>query len=118
MTPNPVKPSTELTINKVKFSLLFDFEAIATAESLLDRPLLTGLRSRDFNSPTINLVRAMLFASLLPLNPETTYREASALVTRVNLKDVWAKVLACWSAGMAEPDSDDDDAVDPKTDQS
>jgi hypothetical protein len=117
MKHNPVAPSTTLVIGKDTFELLFSFNAVATVEDLIDRPLLTGLRSKDINSPTISLVRAMLYAALLPNHANTTYAEASALVTRTSLSEVWGKVLNAWSVGMAESDTEADDA-DPTKDQS
>ena len=112
MKHNPVAPSTSLTINKVTYSLLFDFESIALAEELTDRSLLTGLRSKDINSPSIRLVQAMLFACLHVSHPDVTYAEAKLLVNRKNLSAVWGSILTAWSAGMAEPDPDKD-AADP-----
>jgi hypothetical protein len=116
---NPVAPSTSLTIGNATFQLLYSFEAVAAAEDATDRALLTGLRSRDISSPSISLVRAMLYAAVLPLNPKVTLAEVKALVTRKNLSDIWTKVLNAWSAGMAEPDADEaDEDTDPRTDQS
>jgi hypothetical protein len=125
---NPVQPKTCLTIGAKTYQLLFDFEAVATAEELVDRPLLTGLRQRDISTPTISLVRAMLFACLYhphvagvanDVIPPVTYSEAKALVNRKNLGEVWGKVLSAWTAGLAEADPEED-AVDedPKTAQS
>ena len=58
---NPTSPAVTLQIAGSSFDLVFDFEAIADAEEITGRPLLTGLRRRDIESPSINLVRAMLF---------------------------------------------------------
>ena len=115
---NPVAPSTSLTIGEATFQLLFSFEAVAVAEDVTDRALLTGLRSRDISAPSINLVRAMLYAAMLPLNPKSTLAEVKTLVTRKNLSEIWSAVLACWSAGMAEPDTEADEDTAPRTEQS
>jgi hypothetical protein len=109
---NPTAPTTPLVIGGIQYGLLFDLEATAQAEELTDRPLLTGLRQRDINTPTIALVRAMLFACLRASHPHITYAAAKALVTRKNIGDIWAGVLAAWTQGLAEPDPDEDKAED------
>ena len=108
MKTNPVAPTTDLTIGGVTYRLLFSMAAVALAEELTDRPLLTGLRQKDINTPTIRLVQHMLFASLLPNHPETTLDDAMALVTRKNFYEVWGVVLSSWTAGLAEPDPEKD----------
>jgi hypothetical protein len=107
---NPIKPTTTLTHNGVTFELLFDFEATALAEDVSDRPLITGLKQRDFNQPSINLVRAMLFACIHANHPDVTFAQAKAMVDRKNLADVWRTVLVAWFAFLAEPDPDKDAA--------
>ena len=116
---NPVKPSTTLEINGVKYELLFELEAVALAEDITDRPLLTGLRQKDITTPTISLVRAMLFACLAAKHPEITFALAKTFVTRKNWSEIWGTVLNAWTAGLAEPDPEEDAVdADPKTDQS
>lgn len=114
---NPVQPTTKITLGGVPYELLFDINAVALAEDTADRPLLTGLRQRDFASPTISLVRAMLYACINALNPEVTYEQAKAFVTRKNLGEIWTTVLAAWVKGMAEPDPAKDGDGDPTQDQ-
>lgn len=114
---NPTQPAVKVDLNGVDYSLRFDFEAIAKAEELTDKPLLTGLRNKDITAPTINLVRALLFACLLPDQPQVTYDQAKSFVNRKNLVDVWAKVLFAWSEGMAEPEPMEDAPADPTMSQ-
>lgn len=104
MTQNPTAPAVLLTLGDVNYSLRFDFEAIAAAEELTGRALLTGLSKQDITTPTINLVRAMLYASLLPDWPTITFDQAKALVNLKTMTDIWVKILEAWSSGMAEPD--------------
>ena len=115
---NPVQPTTSLALAGATYELSFEFEAVALAEELTDRPLLTGLRSRDISTPTIGLVRAMFFACLHSKYPAVTYEQAKALVTRKNLAEVWAVVLNAWTAGLAEPDEDEVETADPNPAQS
>jgi hypothetical protein len=114
---NPTAPAVKLTIDGQAFSLRFDFESIAVAEETVERPLLTGLKRRDVASPTINLVRGMLYACLLPDRPDITYPEVRQLVTRHNLVSVWGQVLKAWESGLVEPDPDEPKA-DPTRSQS
>lgn len=116
---NPVSPTTPLTVNGVHYALLFDFEAVAKAEELLDRPLLTGLRQKDITTPTITLVRAMLYACLQANHSTISYDTTKSLVNRKNWAEVWTSVLQAWTSGLAESDPEEDAvAVDPTTSQS
>jgi hypothetical protein len=99
----------------VTFELLYDFEAIARAEEITGRSLLMGFTQKDIRKPTIPLVRAMLFAGLLPKEPEITLAEASAFVTRKSIYEIWAKVLDAWVIAMAPPE---DTPADPPKGQS
>ena len=114
---NPVQPTTELKLGGEVYELLFDINAVALAEDILDRPLLTGLRQRDFSSPTISLVRGMLYACITAKQPQVTFEQAKAFVTRKNLGEIWTTVLAAWVKGMAEPDPAKDGDGDPTQDQ-
>jgi hypothetical protein len=117
---NPVALATPLNLNGATYALLFDFEAVARAEEIVDRPLLTGLRQRDLNTPTITLVRAMFFACLQANHPTVDYATVKSLVTRKNLSEIWTAVLSAWTAGLAEPDEEEEPEVvaDPLTGQS
>lgn len=113
---HPEKPSVKLMLGGVSYSLVYDFEAIAEAEDILDKPLITGLRGRDITTPRVNLVRAMFFATAHATHPELTYEQAKALVTRDNLVEVWPKVLEAWT--LAQPDAEESDEIRPTPDQS
>jgi hypothetical protein len=114
---NPVQPTTTITLHGAEYELLFDINAVALAEDTLDRPLLTGLRQRDFSSPTVSLVRGMLYACITARHPEVTFEQAKAFVTRKNLGEVWTTVLAAWVKGIAEPEPAKDVDGDPTQDQ-
>ena|ERR1700677_5166389 len=103
---NPTSPLVKLRISGRSFDLVFNFEAIADAEEITERALLTGLRRRDIESPSINLVRAMLFACLHSEQPKVTFAEVKPLVDRRNITEVWGKILEAWTEGLAEPDED------------
>ena len=103
MRKNPTQSVVEYSHAGVGYELAFDFDAVATAEDITGRPLLTGLTRKDVDTPTISLVRAMFFACLLPRQPQTTFAEAKALVTRETLQAVWGKTLDAWVASLPEP---------------
>lgn len=102
MKKNPTEQTKDLTIDGVIYTLFFSFDAVAQAEEATELPLILGLRHRDINAPRVSLVRAMLWACLLPHRPTMTLAEASALVNLRNLHEVWAVVLNAWVAGMKE----------------
>ena len=110
---HPEKPSVKLKLAGTEYTLVYDFDAIAEAEEILDRPLITGLRGRDIATPTISLVRAMFFATAHATHPELTFEQVKALVTRKTLADIWVKVLEAWQ--LAQPDADEaSDTADPE----
>lgn len=98
----PTHPAVRLTLDGVLYHLRFDFEAIAQAEEITDRPLLTGIRQKDIQTPKISFVCAMFFASLLADQPSITYEDAKALVTRANIVEVWTHVLQSWTQSSVE----------------
>jgi hypothetical protein len=114
---NPTQGAVKIELGGTAYTLRFDFEAIAEAEDLTGKPLLTGLRERDVTSPTISLVRAMFYACLLPEHPYITFEQAKAMVTRKTLTDIWVKVLEAWSLS-APPAEEDQAATDPTEGQS
>ena len=116
---NPVQPVTNLAINGINYELLFELDAVALAEDLVDRPLITGLRQKDINTPTFSLMRAMLFACIHAKQPDVTFELVKTFVTRKNWREIWVAVLNAWTAGMGEPDPEEEAAeADPKADQS
>ena len=116
MIHNPTEPTVTLTLDGTNYALLFSLEAIATAEDATGLPLITGLRAKDVDTPRISMIRALLWACMLPNFPKTTREEAAALVTQWNWRDVWEKVVETWVAGMRKPS--EDAASDPIDSQS
>jgi hypothetical protein len=114
MKNNPLKPSTTLKVGKETYELLFTLEAVATAEELTDKSLLTGLTQKDITTPKLKLVYAMLYACLLDKQPQITYEQAKGLVTQKNWTAVWSTILNAWTAGLSEKDEDDEGEQDPK----
>jgi hypothetical protein len=106
---NPVQPTTELKLNGVIYELVFDLEACAKAEEVLDRPLLTGLRRKDINTPSIRVVQGMLYSCIGANHPDMSFGQVKALVTRKNWPSIWSAVLSAWTLGLAEPDEADVD---------
>jgi hypothetical protein len=106
---HPEKPSVKLKLSGVDYELVYDFNAIADAEEIVDRPLITGLRSRDISTPTVGLVRAMFFATARTSHPELTFEHAKSLITRKSLPEAWGKVLEAWALAQTEPEKESDE---------
>jgi hypothetical protein len=110
---NPLLPSVTINLMGTNYVLRFDFEAIADAEEIVDRSLITGLRPKDITTPKVRLVQAMFFAAAHREQPSLTFDAAKQLVTRENLPDVWTKVLEAWTASNPEPEVIEDAPADP-----
>lgn len=93
---NPLMPVVELTIGEQSYKLRFDFEAIAQAEDAAGIALLTGLSPKDVKTPRVNIVRGMLYASMLCEQPDVQYVQVKLMVTRENIAAIWGKVLEAW----------------------
>jgi hypothetical protein len=106
---NALQPHVKLTIGGVEYRLVFDLDAVAEAEDILDRALITGLTQQDVFRPKVSLVRAMLFAVLRREQPKLTYDEVKQIVTRANLTEVWTKVFEAWCQSNPEPEQDNSD---------
>lgn len=113
---NPVTPHVRLKLAGVEYRLVYDFDAIAEAEEIVDKPLITGLRGRDITTPKVSLVRAMFFATAHVAHPELTTEQVKSLITRDNLVEVWTKVLEAWTA--SQPDADEESDENPTPDLS
>lgn len=114
---NAVQPHVVATIGGHSYRLVFDFEAVAEAEDILDRALITGLTQKDVYRPTVSLVRAMLFGVIHREHPDLTYDAVKGLVNRDNLLEIWAKVFEAWVKSNPEPE-EEADAADPTPAQS
>lgn len=103
--PNPIKQPVPLKVKGVDYTLMFQLGALSKAEDVSKRSLLTGTELEDFEKPRISLVCAMLYAALLPVQPDMTYAEASALVDEETLFEIWPKVIEAWVIFRARPES-------------
>jgi hypothetical protein len=103
---NPTAPATPLHICGTDYTLTWDFQAIADAEEILGRSLITGLSQRDLKAPPIKLVQGMLYACIRKNHPAVTFAEARAMVTLKNIGKIWTAVTDTWVTAMNEPDED------------
>jgi hypothetical protein len=103
----PTATEHKLTLMGTTYTLAFDFQAIADAEEITGRSLITGLRQKDIDAPAVKLVQAMFYAVTRKHHEGLTYERVKALVTPKTLVPIWAAVLQVWIAGLAEPDEGD-----------
>ena len=101
---DPTQPVTKLTIGKKEYALEFDFDLIAKAEDLIERPLITGLSQRDVTSPKISTVRGMLYAALLRNHPDVTFDQVKEFVTPKSLRTIWEAVVIAYGKFCADPE--------------
>ena len=113
---NPVKKEREITLGGHTYHLTFDFEAIAEAEEITGKPLLTGLGDINVQRPKINDVRALFFASAKANDPSLTYEAVKPLINAKNILDVWLAVLQSWDQSSPEPEEGSTDS-NPNPDQ-
>jgi hypothetical protein len=103
---NPTAPYTKITLKGTEYHLLFDFQAVADAEELTGRSLITGLHLKDFESPSIKLVQAMLYACMKHNHPTISFELAKTFVTMKTIGKIWGAVTDAWAMAMNEPDED------------
>jgi hypothetical protein len=104
---NPVT----IKLKGVDYTLLFDMEAVERAETVTGKSLLTGIHKQDLSAPTISFVKAMFYSALLPLQPDMTYAEVSALVTKKSIFDVWLKVVETWNNSNPDVEPEEENPI-------
>lgn len=79
------------------YKLAFDFNSIATAETLCGANLLQAL---DLKGLTANQYRGIFYASLMKAHPRMTLEGAGKLVTLPNLDPITEGLFAAWRLAM------------------
>jgi hypothetical protein len=107
-------PATKVTLgkgkNKREYHLKFDLEAIAEAEDLLDKPLVTAFYGMDPTKPKISLVRGLFYALALKDDPELTPEQVKTLIaTPTTVYAAWTAIVTAWKDARVEPDEDADE---------
>ena len=104
---HPERPTVELPLGGRTYKLVFDFDAIATAEEETDTAIITGLMVGDVVKPKINFLRALFFSCAHAEQPDLTYEQAKALVTLKTFGTIWMKVLEAWKASNPAAEESD-----------
>lgn len=96
---DPTARFTRLELNGKSYSLVYDFDSIATAEDLTGLELLVGVNWAKINARRL---RGMLYASLLKAHPEITLKDVAKLITPGNLPKIEKALVECWIASTPE----------------
>lgn len=83
------------------YKLAFDFNAIATAETVAGVNLLQAI---DLSGMTANQYRGMFYAALMKAHPEMTLAGAGQLITLPNIKRITDGILQAWRLAMPSPE--------------
>ena len=101
----PTLPRVVLEIDGKEYFLVFDFNSICVAEQMTGINLLTSL---DFSNVDASKLRALLYASLIKLQPDITLDAAGELITLRSASKVTKALSDAFTESHAEPDKDDD----------
>lgn len=102
---NPVAPFTTLVAGDKEYSLLWNYNAIATAENLSGLRLLSA--SIDLSSLSASELRALLYAAMLKKHPKITLNAVGDLIQQVGMRKVAGALLGAWIAAQPVPDPND-----------
>lgn len=98
---HPETPSTKIKLGGKEYELVYDFEAIAEAEDILNRPILGEVLFEANVKPKISFVRAMLFALAHPRHPELTVEQANALIKNAATQTgAWVAIMQALNKGV------------------
>jgi hypothetical protein len=103
---NPTVQASPLTLSGKEVHLVYDFAALATAESVLRKQGVQAnlLHSLDLADVDASGLAAILFAGMLRENPALTYAETLTMITFDNLGDIFDAVLAAYVAAQKPAD--------------
>jgi hypothetical protein len=97
---DPTLPKVKLTINGTDLYLVYDFNAIATAEELTGLELLAG--SMDLSNLNANKYRALLYASLLKFQPDITLGAVGDLIKPATMPAIVTALVHAWTGSRPE----------------
>jgi hypothetical protein len=100
---DPTLPKVPVEIDGKEYFLVFDFNSIVVAESLTGLNLLNAL---DFSAIDATKLRALLYASLLKLQPDITLESAGALITLKTAAKITQAMTRAFTESHPEPDAD------------
>ncbi len=95
---DPTLPDVELTLQGKTYHLAYDFNAICQANNATGINLLDSI----LGDITAISLRGLLWAALLPDNPEMTIEEAGKLIMLRDIKAVREAVVTAWFASLPE----------------
>src|SRR5947209_6002476 len=85
--------ATPLELNGKSYSLIYDFDSVVAAEELTGIGLVAGV---DWSNITVRRVQAMLYASLLKMQPQITMEEIRSLITIANIAKIEKALASAW----------------------
>lgn len=113
MATKAVKKSATLEIDGARYFLVYDFNAIAEAESLCGVNLLHGISALFLNTMTAMQLRAILYASLQPLQPHkpatkdkpesgVSMAQAGQMIRINTMPAIMTAISEAWALSMPE----------------
>jgi hypothetical protein len=96
-----VLPKVKLTVDEVDYWLVYDFNAMAEAETLTGLNLLQCL---SFQSLNATKVRGLLYAALLRLQPDTSLEDAGNLLGSTDSGVVMKAIGQAYLGSQPEPE--------------
>lgn len=100
---HPTLSPVSLKLKGHEYQLCFDYNSLAVAEKVTGKSYLMGL---SFEHATAAEVRALFYAALLMLQPDTTLEAAGALITPSNAPKVVKAIVDAYIESH-EPDEDE-----------
>lgn len=109
---DPTLPNVEIIFSQATYHLAYDFNAIVKAEQVTG----VNLLSSAVGEITATSLRGLLWASLLPENPDMTIEEVGSLIKPSNVGTIRKAITTAWFGSVKDKDDDaGEDQETPKT---
>ncbi len=95
-----VRRAAALEIDGEKYELVYDFNAIAEAETLCGCNLLHGISAMFLNTMTALQLRGILYASLQPLQPGFSMDRIGQMIRIDTMPSIYKAIADAWSLSM------------------
>jgi hypothetical protein len=96
---DPTLPNVPLVLNGRTLFLAFDFNAIATAESVTGLELLNSIDLQNLNAGKF---RALLYSALLKAQPDITIEEVGSMINFTSLPAITVALVHAWTGSQPE----------------